>query len=71
MFPSVVVHVHAAQALQIVPFSRESNLMVAFCHWGDNQRGGMGEGEEGKGTVCFKMPRSINIKINTFIKRLQ
>lgn len=29
----------------------------------------MGEGGERKGTVCFEMPRSMNIKMNTFIKR--
>lgn len=31
----------------------------------------MGEGGERKGTVCFEMPRLMNIKINTFIKRFQ
>lgn len=33
------------------------------------QEGGMGEGRERKGTVCFEMPGSMNIKMNTFIKR--
>lgn len=31
----------------------------------------MGEGRERKGSVCFEMPRSMNIKINTFIKSFQ
>lgn len=67
----------AAGALQTVPFCKESNSALAISHWHDNQRSsqksesGMGEEEKRKGTVYFEMPRSMNIKINTFIKRFQ
>lgn len=38
MSPSVAVCGDAAQVLQTVPLCRESDLMVAICHWGDSQR---------------------------------